>query len=141
MFRCFSLVRPLILVSLWMDSPHLINVETKEVFVLKEEGDDGEVSFLSSYLRVKALSNFVASTIYFLPFCYIYFTYNVFNLFIYVQQETTNQITAEWNLTGDLIYLGGSDGTLVILNTESREVCFLHLFLKLQSLRLYSDNI
>lgn len=39
--------RPLILVSLWMDSPHLINVETKEVFVLKEEGDDGEVSFLS----------------------------------------------------------------------------------------------
>jgi COMPASS component SWD1 len=71
---------PLILVSLWMDSPHLINVETKEVFVLKEEKewDDAE--------------------------------------------ETTNQIIAEWNLSGDQIYLGGSDGTLVILNTETRAV-------------------
>jgi COMPASS component SWD1 len=76
---------PLILVSLWMDSPHLINVETKEVFILKEEKewDDAE--------------------------------------------ESTIQITAEWNLLGDLMYLGGSDGTLVILSTETRAV--VHSFI------------
>lgn len=74
----FHPTQPLLLVSLWMDNPHLINIETKEVRVLKEDRQEG-------------------------------------------LGDTSIQFTAYWNVSGDLIYIGGSDGSVNIIKLETGE--------------------
>jgi len=75
----FHPVESLLLVSLWMDSPHLINIETGEIIILKEEKWDED-------------------------------------------DDTTNQFSASFNTTGDLIYVVGSDGSINIIRTTTKKV-------------------
>jgi len=72
----------LLLVTLWMDSPHLINLETKDDLILQNENSRDD--------------------------------------------ENSTQFTANWNVKGDMIYLGGNDGSLIILNTTTTNV--IHAF-------------